>query len=62
LGDRELAIEFAKQNSQELLQVPVRKHINGLIQSRRQPIPIEKIDLWKLQKNNQIQQKRGMRI
>jgi hypothetical protein len=65
LGDRELAIEFAKQNSQELLPVPIRKHINGLIQSRRQQAiqaAIEKIDLWKPQKNNQIHQKRGMRI
>ena len=47
LGDRELAIEFVKQNSQPL---PVRKYIARLIQSRRPQaaqLPIEKIDLWK---------------
>ncbi|HEY3762715.1 MAG TPA: MobF family relaxase [Verrucomicrobiae bacterium] len=46
LGDRELAIEFAKQDTP-----PVRKYIAGLIQSRRQQTtqqPIEKIDLWNL--------------
>ena len=52
LGDRELAIEFAKQDSEQSRRVPppVHKYINGLIQSRRaQPVqpPIEKIDLWK---------------
>jgi hypothetical protein len=52
LGDRELAIEFAKQDSPQLRRVPppVRKYINGLIQSRRPQVaqlPIEKIDLWK---------------
>jgi len=50
LGDRELAIEFTKRDSVRLLPVPVRKYINDLIQSRRQPekqTPIGKIDLWK---------------
>lgn len=52
LGDRELAIEFAKQDSPQSrrVSVPVRKYINGLIQSRRPQVaqlPIEKIDLWK---------------
>jgi hypothetical protein len=51
LGDRELAIEFASQDSAQVRRVPppVRKYINGLIQSRRSEsaqIPIEKIDLW----------------
>jgi hypothetical protein len=52
LGDRELAIEFARQDTPRTrhVPVPVRKYINGLIQSRRQrtaETPIEKIDLWK---------------
>ncbi len=52
LGDRELAIEFAKQDSPQSRRVPppIRKYINGLIQSRRPQVaqlPIEKIDLWK---------------
>jgi ATP-dependent exoDNAse (exonuclease V) alpha subunit len=52
LGDRELAIEFAKQDSAQAQRVPppVRKYIAGLIQSRRPQIAqpkIEKIDLWK---------------
>ena len=52
LGDRELAIEFARQDSPQSRRVPppVRKYINGLIQSRRPQVaqlPIEKIDLWK---------------
>jgi hypothetical protein len=50
LGDRELAIEFAKQDSPRVLPVPVRQYINGLIKSRRQSeaqTPIERIDLWK---------------
>ena len=51
LGDRELAIEFAKQDSAQKrhLPPPVRKYISGLIQSRRSEsaqIPIEKVDLW----------------
>ncbi len=51
LGDRELAIEFANQDSAQARRVPppIRKYINGLIQSRRSEsaqIPIEKIDLW----------------
>jgi conjugative relaxase-like TrwC/TraI family protein len=66
LGDRELAIEFAKLNSPRLLPVPVRKYINGLIQTRRQPVaptPIEKIDLWKPNPTQrQTPQSRGMRI
>jgi conjugative relaxase-like TrwC/TraI family protein len=50
LGDRELAIEFIQRNSLQQMLVPVRKYINGLIQSRRPPMtqtPIEKINLWK---------------
>jgi hypothetical protein len=52
LGDRELAIEFAGQESPQSRRVPppIRKYINGLIQSRRPQVaqlPIEKIDLWK---------------
>ena len=48
LGDRELAIEFAKQDLPP--PPPVRKYSAGLIQSRRLQAaqqPIEKIDLWK---------------
>lgn len=65
LGDRELAVEFVRQDSPRLLPVPIRKYINGLIQSRREPVkqtPIEKIDLWKpniMQK--QTERIRGMR-
>ena len=47
------------------LPVPIRKYINGLIQTRRQPValtPIEKIDLWKPNLRRQTQQSRGMRI
>jgi conjugative relaxase-like TrwC/TraI family protein len=66
LGDRELAIEFARQDSPRFLPFPVRKYINDLIQSRRQPVkqtPIEKIDLWKPNlTQRQIQRNRGMRI
>lgn len=66
LGDRELAIEFAKQDSPRLLHVPIRKYINGLIQSRREPVkqtPIEKIDLWKPNlTQRQTQRIRGTRI
>jgi ATP-dependent exoDNAse (exonuclease V) alpha subunit len=66
LGDRELAIEFVKQDSPSLLPVPARKYINRLIQSRHQPAsqsPIAKIDLWKSnQLQNQSHQKRRMKI
>lgn len=66
LGDRELAIEFANQNSPTLVPVPIRKYINDLIQNRRQPTPqisIEKIDLWKPSlTRKQAQQNHGMRI
>jgi len=66
MGDRELAIEFAKQDSPRFLPVPVRKHINGLIQSRRQPAaqtPVEKIDLWKTpQIQKQAQRSPRMKI
>ena len=66
LGDRELAIEFARQDSPRLLPVPIRKYINGLIQGRRQPViqtPIEKIDLWKSNfTQRQTPRNRGMRI
>jgi conjugative relaxase-like TrwC/TraI family protein len=52
LGDRELAIEFTKQDSAPArrMPLPVLKYINGLIESRRPQVkqtPIEKIDLWK---------------
>jgi conjugative relaxase-like TrwC/TraI family protein len=52
LGDRELAIEFANQDSALLRRLlpPIQKYINRLIQSRRSETaqqPIEKIDLWK---------------
>jgi conjugative relaxase-like TrwC/TraI family protein len=66
LGDRELAIEFSKQQSVPRMSVPVRKYINGLIQSRRQQTtqtPIEMIDLWKPNlTQKQTQRTRGMRI
>jgi conjugative relaxase-like TrwC/TraI family protein len=66
LGDRELAIEFSQQKTAPRLPVPVRKYINGLIQSRRQQttqMPIEKIDLWKPNlTQKQTQRTRGMRI
>lgn len=52
LGDRELALEFTKQDTAQArrMLLPVRKYINGLIESRRPQVkqtPIEKIDLWK---------------
>jgi hypothetical protein len=52
LGDRELAIEFTKQDSAPARRVspPVCKYIAGLIQSRRSETiqhKIENIDLWK---------------
>ena len=69
LGDRELAIEFAKQDSAQARHVPppVRKYIAGLIQSRRSEkvqIPIEKIDLWKHKQSPRMtpQRTRGRRI
>jgi len=69
LGDRELAIEFAKQDSPQARRVPppVRKYIAGLIQSRRPQtvqIPIEKIDLWKHKQSHRMtpQRTRGQRI
>jgi conjugative relaxase-like TrwC/TraI family protein len=69
LGDRELAIEFAKQDSAQARRVPppIRKYIAGLIQSRRQQtvqIPIEKIDLWKHKQSPRMtpQRTRGQRI
>ncbi len=61
MGDRELAIEFARQDSMSRTLVPVRKYINGLIQSRHSPAaqtPIEKIDLWK----PNLTQKRAQRM
>jgi len=68
LGDRELAIEFAKQDSAQAQRVPppVRKYIAGLIQSRRSETPrqhIEKIDLWKNPTTRLVQQRtRAQRI
>ncbi len=66
LGDRELAIEFSRQDSKPRMPLPVRKYINGLIESRRPPVtqtPIEKIDLWKPNLTpRQTQRIRGMRI
>jgi hypothetical protein len=69
LGDRELAIEFAKQDSAQARRVPppIRKYITGLIQSRRSEkvqIPIEKIDLWKHKQSPRMtpQRTRGQRI
>jgi conjugative relaxase-like TrwC/TraI family protein len=69
LGDRELAIEFAKQDSAQArrLPPPIRKYIAGLIQSRRSEtvqIPIEKIDLWKHKQSPRMtpQRTRGQRI
>jgi ATP-dependent exoDNAse (exonuclease V) alpha subunit len=66
LGDRELAIEFAKRDSPTFLSVPVRKYINGLTHSRRsQPtkIPVEQIDLWKTpQPKKQTHRSRGMKM
>jgi len=69
LGDRELAIEFAKQNPTQLRRVPppIRKYIAGLIQSRRSEsaqIPIEKIDLWRPKLAHRMTQQRthGRRI
>jgi hypothetical protein len=59
MGDRELAIEFAKQDSPQSRRVPVpiRKYINGLIESRHtqtiQP-RIESIDLWKHKQDHQM--------
>jgi hypothetical protein len=52
LGDRELAIEFTERDAPQARRMPppVRKYINGLIQSRRPQTtqtPIGKIDLWK---------------
>ena len=67
LGDRELAIEFAQQDSAQLRRVPppVRKYIAGLIQSRRSETPqqqIIKIDLWKSPTTRLTQRTRAQRI
>jgi hypothetical protein len=69
LGDRELAIEFAKQDSAQARRVPppVRKYIAGLIQSRRSETiqqKIENIDLWKHKQSPRTtpQRTRGQRI
>jgi hypothetical protein len=69
LGDRELAIEFAKQDSAQTRRVPlpIRKYISKLTESRRSPaiqIPIEKIDLWKHKQTPRMRprQTRGQRI
>jgi conjugative relaxase-like TrwC/TraI family protein len=66
LGDRELAIEFTRQDSIRRVPLPVRKYINHLIESRRPQAvqnPIEKIDLWKPNlTQRQIQRTRRMRI
>lgn len=66
LGDRELAIEFTRQDSVSSISVPVRKYVNSLIHNRRSQevhIPIEKIDLWKPNlTQRQIQRTLGMRI
>jgi conjugative relaxase-like TrwC/TraI family protein len=69
LGDRELAIEFAKQDSAQARRVPppIRKYIAGLIQSRRSETvqqKIENIDLWKHKQIPRMtpQRTRGQRI
>jgi hypothetical protein len=69
LGDRELAIEFVKQDSMQARRVspPVRNYIAKFIQNRRSQtvrIPIEKIDLWKPKFVHQVTQRqnRGMRV
>ena len=67
LGDRELAIEFAKQDSAQARRVPppVRKYIAGLIQGRRsETAKIENIDLWKHKQTPRMtpQRTRGQRI
>jgi hypothetical protein len=69
LGDRELAIEFVKQDSMQArhLSPPVRNYIAKFIQNRRSPavrIPIEKIDLWKPKFVHRVtqHQNRGMRV
>lgn len=69
LGDRELAIEFARNEGPQLRNMPptVRNYINTLIQSRRSATirqPIEEIDLWrpKLAPQLKQQQTRGMRV
>jgi conjugative relaxase-like TrwC/TraI family protein len=69
LGDRELAIEFAKQNSTQARRAPppVRKYIAGLIQSRRSEIvqqKIENVDLWKHKQTPRMTQRQmhGQRI
>ena len=65
MGDRELAVEFVRQDSPRLLPIPIRKHINRLIQARRQPASqtrIEGIDLWKSnQPRNQLHQPHRMK-
>ena len=68
LGDRELAIEFVKQDSAQARRMspPIRNYIARLIQSRRAPaqVPIEKIDLWRPKFAHQItpRQNLGRRI
>jgi len=69
LGDRELAIEFVRQDSAQARRVPppIRKYIAGLIQSRRPQTAqqkIENIDLWKHKQTPRMmpQQTRGQRI
>jgi len=67
LGYRELAIEFAMQNTAQRRPVPppVRKYIAGLIQSRRVQAAqqqIEKIDLWRPKLAPQMSPQRAPRI
>jgi len=68
LGDRELAIEFVKQDSMQAKHIspPVRNYIDKFIQNRRSQAirtPIEKIDLWKPKFVHRVtqHQNRGMR-
>jgi conjugative relaxase-like TrwC/TraI family protein len=69
LGDRELAIEFAKQDSAQARRVtpPVHKYITKLIQSRRSETiqqKIENIDLWRHKQSPRMtpQRTRGQRL
>jgi conjugative relaxase-like TrwC/TraI family protein len=69
LGDRELAIEFVRNDASQSRNMlpPIRNYIAKFIQKRRSQaarIPIEKIDLWKPKFVHQMTQQRtrGMRI
>ena len=67
LGDRELAIEFVRNDTSPSRNIPppLRQYVRNFIQKRRSQaarIPIEKIDLWRPKFVQQTTRTRGMRI